>query len=276
VLTAGTSISANVVPPQLLYSRVGVSAHERPTSESGVVHTDLVGTKPVGTPRALAAEEGCYEATRAAALSGVPLSTVYYWAKMGVVVPSISPVREKLWSYADLIGLRIVAWLRHPKTVDHGVIPPSPMKEVRAALAFLDRSEVDLWDPSSSNTGALLVDRTGKVWVRTPDGVVTDHLGRSTLNLQADYLELLAPYSTSGHDGPDLLRPRPRLRIVPLKVAGEPHIAGSRITSRTLAALRRRGFTSKDIADMYGLDQPSVDQALDLERKLVAAAPPAA
>jgi len=224
----------------------------------------------------LAAEEGCYEALRASALSGVPLSTVYYWAKTGVVVPSISPVREKLWSYADLMGLRIVSWLRHPKRVAHEVVPASPMREVRETLAFLDSSGIDLWHQGINPSGALLVDRGGKIWVRSSDGAIVDHAGRSTLDLQASYLELLAPYSTQGHAGPDLIRPRPRLRIVPLKVAGEPHIVGSRITSRTLAALRIRGFDPTVIADMYGLDKESVDQALDLERQLAAATTPAA
>ncbi len=50
--------------------------------------------------------DGCYDARRTAALSGVPRSTVYDWARKGIVVPSISPEREKLWSYADLMALR--------------------------------------------------------------------------------------------------------------------------------------------------------------------------
>ena len=64
---------------------------------------------------AVLAFDGCYDARRTAALSGVPRSTVYDWARKGVVVPSISSEREKLWSYADLMALRIVSWLRHPE-----------------------------------------------------------------------------------------------------------------------------------------------------------------
>lgn len=51
--------------------------------------------------------DGCYEAARAAALSGVPLTAVYWWARHGVVVPSVSPERTKLWSSSDLIALRV-------------------------------------------------------------------------------------------------------------------------------------------------------------------------
>ena len=64
-------------------------------------HVDLTG-------RFRAALAGCYDTRRAAALTGVPVSTVYYWARRQVVVPTVSPTRQKLWSYADLMALRIV------------------------------------------------------------------------------------------------------------------------------------------------------------------------
>lgn len=51
---------------------------------------------------------GAYTADRAAALSGVPKSTIHYWARKEVLVPSISPERVKLWSYTDLLGLRTI------------------------------------------------------------------------------------------------------------------------------------------------------------------------
>jgi uncharacterized protein (DUF433 family) len=216
----------------------------------------------------LAAEEGCYEAARAAALSGVPLSTVYYWAKTGLVIPSISPTREKLWSYADLMALRIVSWLRHPKNAAHGVVPASPMRQVRDTLRFLDRNSINLWRPGRGGVGALLVDRSGKIWIKNDDGSLTDYAGTLLLDLQAEYLDLLAPYSENRHGGPDLITPRPKLRIIPLKVAGEPHVAGSRITSRSLDSLHQRGFSTSAIASMYGLDELSIEDALDLERQL--------
>jgi uncharacterized protein (DUF433 family) len=225
----------------------------------------------------LAAEEGCYEARRAAALTGVPVSTVYYWAKTGIVVPSISPVREKLWSYADLMCLRIVSWLRRPKDLKGGVVPATTMRQVRETLAFLDRQGLNLWQPSASTTGSpLLVDRSGTIWVRHPEGGLSDHAGHAILDLDGEYLDLLAPYSEAGHRGPDLIRPRPMLRIVPSKVAGEPHIVGSRITSRSLNSLAKRGFDPTVIAEMYGLDRRSVEEAIDLERQLSDGAQPAA
>src|SRR5262249_22340863 len=114
-----------------------------------VRHTDLVASPASDTSTVRAAEAGCYEAQRAAALVGIPLSTLYYWAKTGVVVPSISPVREKLWSYADLMAVRIVSWLRHPKDSGEAVVPGTTMAEVRRALAFLAEAGIDLWGACS-------------------------------------------------------------------------------------------------------------------------------
>jgi hypothetical protein len=73
---------------------------------------------------------GAYPVERAAALSGVPRSTVHDWARKDVLVPTISAERTMLWSYGDLMGLRLVYWLRHPK----GSIPAAPMSEVRETL----------------------------------------------------------------------------------------------------------------------------------------------
>jgi len=39
---------------------------------------------------------GVYTAERAAALSGVPKSTIHYWAREGVLAPSVSAEKVKL------------------------------------------------------------------------------------------------------------------------------------------------------------------------------------
>ena len=80
------------------------------------------------------------------------------------------------------------------------------------------------------------------------------------------------PFKVAGLAGPDLVAPRPHLRIVPSKVAGEPHIQGSRITTITLSALASRGYSSAQIAAMYDEPVSRVDEALDLERQLAGSA----
>ena len=211
---------------------------------------------------------GCYDARRASALSGVPISTVYWWANHDVVVPSVSPVQEKLWSWADLMALRIVSWLRRPKRDEDGIDSrsASPMPKVRLALSRLSQLEVDLVvDPSP-----LLVDRVGEIFIRV--GGKTTSLSGEDVIPELETFQLLAPFSIGDATGPDLVRPREHLRIIPSRVVGEPHLEHTRITSRTLFALERRGFESGQIADMYEVPVLLVHEAIDLEEQLASAA----
>ncbi len=214
-----------------------------------------------------AAASGCYEAGRAAALSGVPRTTVYWWARHGIVVPSVSPTREKLWSYSDLMALRIVSWLRRPKgsSADRH-LPASPMPQVRRALALLAELDLKVWETDDATQSPLLVDLSGEIFVRVHDQI-HDLRGQPAL-LSEPSLALTAPFLEAGENGPDLIRPRPHLRIIPAKVTGEPHVQHSRITTQTLAALAGRGFTPKQIATMYEIDVEAVEEGIDLERQL--------
>lgn len=215
--------------------------------------------------RGVAAYEGSYEAPRAAALAGVPVSTIYDWARKGVVTPSVSAEREKLWSYADLMALRIVYWLRHPKGVDVAV-PASPMPEVRRALARLDDMGLDIWANDESRPSPLLVDRTARIYIAAADDLVDAH-GQQVLG---DCLDLLAPFGDgSAFRGPDLRRPRPLLRIVPGKCAGEPHLSGTRLTTQTVAALIERGYDIDGVHRLYpDQDLDAIRDAIDLEAQL--------
>jgi uncharacterized protein (DUF433 family) len=209
--------------------------------------------------------DGCYEAGRAAALAGVPLSTVYHWARKEVVVPSVSPVKEKLWSYADLMALRIIHWLRHPKG-DTASLAASPMSEVRRALKTLEERDLDLWRGGAELRSPLRVDRAGRIFIVDSEGV-TDMRGASLIE---GVLDLLGPFDAGATSGPDLRRPREHLRIVPGKCAGEPHLAGSRLTTIELGALAARGFDLEAIVRLYpDEERDAIAEAIDLERQLV-------
>ena len=217
--------------------------------------------------RVRAAFQGCYEGPRAAALSGVPVSTVYLWARSGIVEPSVSPTRIKLWSYADLMALRIVYWLRHPKKRHDLEVPASPMTRVREALAELERLGLDIWDDSGEQPDSpLRVDLSAKIWV-VADGVA--HTGGQ--GAMPGTLDLLGPFECGEQRGPDLLRPRPNLRIIPGKMSGEPHLSGSRITTRVAAALHRNIPDVEQIAELYpGVAASSFVEAIEFERSLAA------
>ena len=210
----------------------------RPAGLGDIAHVNGPGAALEAHP----AVGGCYEAARAAALSGVPISTVYYRANRDVVTPSASPVRTRLWSYGDLMALRMVSWSRHPKAVDDGLLPASPMPGGTPRSQPARRAGSRPVAAERRPTRTVPVDRAGHVFVWAGDDLL-DSTGGPTLKYPVDGLELLAPYIGAGQRGPDLLRPRPHLRIVPSKVSGEPHIAGSRLTTPTIAALGERGLS---------------------------------
>jgi len=207
---------------------------------------------------------GAYTADRAAALSGVPRSTIHCWARERILVPSVSATKQKLWSFSDLMGLRTIYWLRQRKTTESGVdIPATTMEAVRAALASLADLEIPLW---CGDRPTVLVNGEGHVYLETPDGVQTV---RGQFGL-GEVLDLIAPFSTiEGARGPDLHHPRPELRIVPGKLSGSPHIAGTRVETRAIAALFNDGYDASQVAELYPyLGAEQIAQAVDLEQQL--------
>lgn len=207
---------------------------------------------------------GAYPAPRAAALSGVPLSTVHDWARKVVLVPSISPERVKLWSYADLMGLRIIHWLRHPKEVEDGHVPRTTMSAVKRALGQLAELDMALWTDECGPS--VVVDRSGQVLVKT----TPHHENDARQRVLDDELDVLAPFpSADGLRGPDLVAPRRRLRIVPGKLGGAPHVVHTRVESQALGALADSGLPSAKIYRLYpDIERSAIDDALDLERQL--------
>ena len=207
---------------------------------------------------------GAYTADRAAALSGVPKSTVHHWARKEWLVPSVSPTRVKLWSYTDLMGLRAIYWLRHPKpTPDGEEIPPTPMSVVREALAELERIDLDLWDEQHGYM--VRVSREGEVHLGPPGDSVP-----LSGQLPLHNLDLIEPFeSEAGIRGPDLFAPRPRLRILASKLAGAPHLMRTRLETEALATIARRGISKAKLYGLYpNFDAAAIDEALDLEAQL--------
>lgn len=207
---------------------------------------------------------GAYDAERAAALSGVPLSTVYYWARRDILVPSVSASKVQLWSYADLMALRTIYWLRQRKTDEAGAaVPPTSMKAIRKALRRLRSLDEEVSHPDQTS---IWVDDDGAILVRGPAGPET--LDGQTL--VATTINLIAPFTTrEGLRGPDLARPRPGLRIVPGRLSGAPHVVDTRLESRALAALARDGLDLEAIHRLYPfVSVEQIGDAIDLETQL--------
>jgi len=208
---------------------------------------------------------GAYAADRASALSGVPKSTIHYWAREGILVPSVSDEKVKLWSYSDLVGLRTIYWLRQRKTSVAGAeIPRTRMPVVRRALRQLRELEA----PGPGAEWRVWVNGNGEVYLSGSRGPETLEGQRGI----SDVIDLIAPFDTlEGLRGPNLLRPRPQLRIVPGKLSGSPHVEHTRLETRALRALERDGLRVDAIAQLYPfVTREQIEQALDLERQLEA------
>jgi uncharacterized protein (DUF433 family) len=210
--------------------------------------------------------KGAYTGDRAAALAGVPRSTVRYWAKKEILEPSVSRQRVMLWSYPDLMGLRMIYWLRQEKELGDGrSVPRSSMPKVRRALSQLRELDLDFWSRDSGFTVA--VDRAGSIHIHTNGS--HEAIGRQRV-MGPDMFDLLGPFETREHThGPDLHRPRPQLRIIPGKLGGEPHIKRTRLETQALAALARRGLERDKIYRLYPIAPvEAIEEAIDLEKQL--------
>jgi uncharacterized protein (DUF433 family) len=211
-----------------------------------------------------------YEAKRAAALAGVPERTVYDWAKKAVVVPSVSATpRHMRWSYADLLELRLVDWLRHAKAdteaVNNKTFPATSMREVRRLLSSVEHLGGEL------HTGSAIVevDRSGKI-VLTIAGERFDPLGFGLLQpmVPAEFA-LIAPYLRKG---PHLVEPKANVRILPGTLAGQPHVKDKRIPTELVVDLADQGFPPEMIRRAYpALADEDIRDAIDFEWELRAA-----
>ena len=203
---------------------------------------------------------GVYNARRAAALAGVPLRTLSYWAQTGLYRPSIAPQpRTRLWSWADLLALRAIDWLRRKK--GEGEPLSVNTAQIRRALAQLDAAG---YAPSDLHR-LVLVSQGGVLFLKTEDALTVKARPGQQI-LMPDTLKLVPAYLGKG---PDLLIPRPMLRILPGKLHGEPHVQETRIASATLFALHDAGYTMEQIRSMYPQASPeAIKDAIDLEQSL--------
>lgn len=208
-------------------------------------------------------DRGIYHARRAAALSGIPRRTLHYWAQRGLFRPSVSPdPRDYLWSWRDLLALRAIDWLRRGQ--EDQPRPRVPMRAIQAALAELEKDGLP-----RHKLRELAVSSDGRLFFRRPSEAPVQ-ADASRQGALPGVLHLVSAYADRG---PDLLEPRPLLRIVPGKLHGEPHIIDTRITSAVLYELHREGYSDEQIREMYpDVSVDALHQAIDLERSLTVAA----
>jgi len=85
-----------------------------------------------------------------------------------------------------------------------------------------------------------------------------------------DLVNVLGPFEgLEGMRGPDLAWPRPTVQILPGKISGAPHIVGTRLSTESIFALKRRGFDLENLARIYPFVEPTaLREGVDLEEQL--------
>jgi uncharacterized protein (DUF433 family) len=172
-----------------------------------------------------------------------------------------------VWSFSDLLMLRLIDWLRQDKGLhDEVQFPPVSVKRIREELARAEHVSEATMDESVEvfvdARGRLRFAREHSMWIELGEDVAQQVM-ESAVNL------LLVPSWQEGHRGPNLRTPRPTLRIVPGKLSGEPHVARTRIPTDMISALANRGFEPLEIVELYPrLTEVAIEEAIDLERQL--------
>lgn len=190
---------------------------------------------------------------------------MHYWARQEILVPGVSADRVKLWSYADLMGLRTIHWLRQRKLIEGSAdVPRTAMPAVRRALSELRELDLGLW--TENDEPRVAVDRNGAIHIQVAGAFEALD---GTRPLDPDLLDLIRPFATVGMEGPDLHAPRPLLRIVPGKLSGSPHIVHTRIETLAIDALGKRDLSPERIRAFYPVvEAAAIADALDLEYQL--------
>lgn len=156
-----------------------------------------------------------------------------------------------------MLALRAINWFRRAKPAQ--ALPRVPFARIREALEELERRNLPLADLQK----IVAQSHGGEVFITVSDQPVrADRSGQAGM---PGVLALVPPYEW----GPDLLEPRPLLRIIPGKLLGEPHLVNTRIPSALIYALNREGFEHQQIRHMYPeADPDALEQAIDLESSL--------
>jgi hypothetical protein len=189
---------------------------------------------------------------------------VYYWAKKDIWSPEFPNGRPKLWSYSDLLALRLINWLRQAKPDYH--VPATGMREIRRLLDSVQ----DFGDQLESDSVRVWVESDGAAVLQVGEEV-SRPLGRGLRQptLVHNTHLLLAAFEHDSIRGPDLSRPRPSLRIIPGKVSSEVHAENTRVTSPMIKALSERGIRADGIQELYPFLSPgNIADALSLEAQL--------
>jgi uncharacterized protein (DUF433 family)/DNA-binding transcriptional MerR regulator len=161
-----------------------------------------------------------------------------------LLVPEGRRSGRYLYSWADVVALRSIVYLRQEKS----------LPRIRRAVSTLRRLESADWTHLAAYR---LISTDSTIVVKTPSGQLLD-LEQQPGTVMDEVLmsDVLAPFETSsGRSVPALKRPRPKITVDPAVLGGYPVIAGSRVPFDVVARLVDDDLRSSEITAIY----PSVD-----------------
>jgi uncharacterized protein (DUF433 family) len=202
----------------------------------------------------------------ASVLSGASVDQLAYWRKPTpsappLLVPETRRSGRFLYSWADVVALRSIVYLRQEKS----------LPRIRRAVDLLRALEADQWQHLANYK---LVSTRKTIYVLTPGGVIVDleaHPGAIMEEVLMD--DILRSFKTrEGLSVPALRKPRRLLTVDPGVLAGYPVISGTRVPFDVVAGLAEDGVPAAEIVQIYpSVDPRSVEDAQDFARQVATA-----
>jgi uncharacterized protein (DUF433 family)/DNA-binding transcriptional MerR regulator len=189
----------------------------------------------------------------------VPLSTLAYWARTGVLEPSQRRSRPRLYSFEDLRDLRVAQSLR-----DQGA-KPGEIREVVDYLRMLAGERLErLAQAELAVIGADVIYRSRTAGI---EPVQPSRRGQRVLAVDMTKIfEELGPAAVSSVTE---LHPAPGVLIDPNVRGGTPVVDGTRIPTATISELLDDNTSIERILDMYpALTATDVEAAAAWEQQL--------
>lgn len=181
-------------------------------------------------------------------LTGASVRQLAYWrrrtaAAAPLLVPAAKESGRYLYSWADIVALRTIVYLREEKS----------LPKIRRAVEKLRNLDADDWEHLSNYR---LVRTGGTIVVKIQAGGLYD-LEAAPGTVLPDVLmeDVLGPFEAKGRDVPPLPNPRPNIAVDPHVLDGYPVVRGSRVPFDVVAGLAEDGYEAADIVELY----PSVD-----------------
>jgi uncharacterized protein (DUF433 family) len=199
-----------------------------------------------------------YPPALAATLSGATVRQLSYWrkhadAKPALFEPEFSRAPRVLYSYRDIVALRMFVQLREQLS----------LQKVRRAVQWLEQRfpETHL----SAHRLKALPGGVSAVWF-SPDGDVIDVVKQpGQIGFKVVLDDLLGEFTIGGRRVPDLGEPTQGISIDPDVRAGYPVIEGTRIPFTVVASLRADGLSAEEIAEFYPTVTPlEIEGAVEL------------